>query len=352
MSQRALLLNDTEDVYHWGCYGTSHAVKKEIEKRGLTLVDTIPVYDVHQLAWFPHTVNEFSDYENFINRLPEISKKINACDVVFVNGEGTLHHFSGYPKALLYLIYASKTFFNKKVILINHSCFPSTDDVETIDFYKKAYQCCDFIAAREKRSVAIIKRQLDMPCHLAFDSLPLTAKAVESLISRPIAEKYICISGAVNYKHERSAVIAKIIKFHYPGHRYIYLAGSKEEGIHHEEPIVYESLKKHLPHIEMYEAKSFHEWLSVIKNAKMLISGRYHYTIGAMCTGTPTVYFPSNTPKIDAIAEEYRLPKPVISSSEIKFKLKFFAAITWARIRKWHNLTDALCKSASNNYHW
>lgn len=130
------------------------------------------------------------------------------------------------------------------------------------------------------------------------------------------------------------------------------MAGSKEEGIHHEEPIVYESLKKYIPDIEMYGAKNFTEWLSVIKHAKILISGRYHYTIGAMCTGTPTVYFPSNTPKIDAIAEEYNLPKPVVSESDTKFKIKFFMAIAWAKIRKWHNLTDNLCQSASKNYYW
>lgn len=104
--------------------------------------------------------------------------------------------------------------------------------------------------------------------------------------------------------------------------------------------------------IEMYEAKTFEEWLSVIKNAKILISGRYHYTIGAMCTGTPTVYFPSNTPKIDAIAEEYGLPKPVVSENDKKFKLKFYMAIAWAKLRRWHNLCDKLCKSAEKNYNW
>ncbi|THD29912.1 polysaccharide pyruvyl transferase family protein [Pantoea sp. R102] len=352
MLQRALLINDTEDVYHWGCYGTSHAVKEKIKKNGMKLVDTIPVYDVHNLRWFPNYANEFSDKANFVEKLPEIAIKIDNCDVVIINGEGTIHHFSGYPKALLFLIYSAKTFFNKKVILINHSCFPSTEDSETINFYKKAYACCDYIAAREKRSVATITNELRMPCTLAFDSLPLTAKSVENKLYKPISEKYVCISGAVNYKHERSGMIAKIIQNHFPNHRYIYLAGSKEEGIHHEEPIVYESLKKHMHNIEMYEAKTFEEWLSVIKNAKILISGRYHYTIGAMCTGTPTVYFPSNTPKIDAIAEEYGLPKPVVSKNDKKFKLKFYMAIAWAKLRRWHNLCDKLCKSAEKNYNW
>lgn len=137
---------------------------------------------------------------------------MESCETIVVNGEGTIHHFSGYPKALLFLIYAAKTFFNKKVVLINHSCFPSTEDSDTLEFYKKAYQCCDYVAAREKRSVATIQKQLATPCNLAFDSLPLTAKSVEKSLYKPIEGKYVCISGAVNYKHGRSKVIAKIIK--------------------------------------------------------------------------------------------------------------------------------------------
>lgn len=352
MTNRVLLINDTEDVYHWGCYGTSHALKTQLTNQQLKIVDTIPVYDVHNLAWYPNHVSEFGGKENFISRFPELSEKMQNCDRIVVNGEGTIHHFSGYPKALLYLIYAGKEYFGKNISLINHSCFPSTDDKDTLDFYRKAYQCCDYIAAREKRSVNTIKEKLGMPCELAFDSLPLAAKEIEKSVGRVINENYICISGAVNYKHHRSEMIAKLILKLYPNHRYIYLAGSKKEGIHHEEPIVYESLKKYMPTIEMYGATSFEEWISIIKYSKILISGRYHYTIGAMCTGTPTVFFPSNTPKIDAIAEEYKLPRPVSSENDRKFKIKLYLALKWAGIRRWKNLTAILAISASNNYKW
>gem|GEM_PF-4684297 len=162
----------------------------------------------------------------------------------------------------------------------------------------------------------------------------------------------MCVSGAVNYKHDRSKIIANRLLKEYPGHKFIYLAGSKEEGIHHEEPIVYESLKKYIPELTMFGAESFEQWLSVIKYAALLVSGRYHYTIGAMCTGTPTVYFPSNTPKIDAIAEEYNLPKPVTSDNDLKFRIKIFFAIKNAKRRKWINLGEQLCQSASENYNW
>lgn len=352
MSEKVLLINDTEDVYHWGCYGTSHAIKQQLIEKGLQLTATVPVYDVHKLSYYALNTNEYGTKETFCERLPEIAAKMEACDLIIVNGEGTIHDFSGYARALLFLIYAGKTFFGKKVNLINHSCFPNSDDPEVINFYKNAYEKCDFITAREKRSVENITHQLGVKCSLAFDSLPLTAKRVERNLSRMIPEPYVCVSGAVNYKHHRSEAIAKRLMKEYPGHRFIYLAGSKEEGIHFEEPIVYDSLKQFIPHIEMYGATSFEEWLSIIKHASLLISGRYHYTIGGMCTGTPMVYFPSNTPKIDVIAEEYGLPKPTFSENDFKFKIKLYLALKKAKMRKWKNLTDTLCQSSIKNYKW
>ncbi|WP_213989749.1 polysaccharide pyruvyl transferase family protein [Sodalis sp. dw_96] len=353
MAKTVLLINDTEDVYHWGCYGTSHAIKDKLHEKGAKEILTVSVYEVHNLKNIPNSLLEFGEQNTFITEYPEISQKMKSSDIIVINGEGTIHDFTPYSKALLFLIYAGKTFFNKKTVLINHSCFPNTIDADAISYYKAAYNCCDFIAARETYSVKIINEILNKECFLAFDSLPLTIKSIHyNLNERRFKESYICISGAVNYDFDRSKMVAKRLLKEFPHHKYLFLSGSKEEGIHFEDAIAFESLKEYIPGMELYGATSFSDWVSVIKYADLLISGRYHYTIGALCVGTPTVYFPSNTPKIDAIVKDLKLPKAIYNKSDFIFNLQLIFRIKQAKYRNWKVLLEKLCILADKNYEW
>ena len=55
--------------------------------------------------------------------------------------------------------------------------------------------------------------------------------------------------------------------------------------------------------INIYYARNLDEWLSVIKNAKMLISGRFHHSIAAYTFGVPYKVYDSNTPKTTALRD-------------------------------------------------
>ena len=35
MGQKVFLINDTEDVYHWGCNGTSVQIKEQLTRMGV-----------------------------------------------------------------------------------------------------------------------------------------------------------------------------------------------------------------------------------------------------------------------------------------------------------------------------
>ncbi|AIL64809.1 hypothetical protein NOVO_02070 [Rickettsiales bacterium Ac37b] len=52
---------------------------------------------------------------------------------------------------------------------------------------------------------------------------------------------------------------------------------------------------------EIVEAKSLDEWLNVIEQATMLVSGRFHHSIAAACLKTPFIALNSNTPKIEGM---------------------------------------------------
>lgn len=346
-NKMVVLLNDTMDVYHWGCYGTSHAIREQLRRKGIAHIVPLSVNVIHRLTPVPQSLAEFSTKENFIAHFPPLAKALALCDYVVVNGEGTLHDFKNGPRALLYIMYAAKTWFNKRVYLINHACYPGSQQPEVIDFYKAAYHCCDFVAARESTSQKIIENLLGKPCTRAFDSLPLSILPLcNSLPGNLFKSQYICLSGAVNYDPARSPYIARGLLAKYPGYRFIYLVGSYKEGMNREEPAVFHHLKQYLPTLELYDAKIFANFLSVIQHAELLVSGRYHYFIAALCLATRQIYFPSNTLKIDAVAWDLGLPLAVKTQPAFEQALKNIETAPCV------NYLQPLCQLALNNYGW
>jgi polysaccharide pyruvyl transferase WcaK-like protein len=349
MSKIAFLINDTEEVYHWGCYGTSHAIKKKLKHRGFTDIISLPVNAVHKLGGIPTTVKDFGTKEEFINNFGPIARAIEYSSAVIINGEGTIHDFASGPRALLFFMYVSKHFFKKKVILINHSCYPNSGNKDVIDFYHAGYHSCDYVATRESLSSLNVSIILGKENNQAFDSLPLSIYDVTqglSTLPNIINEKYICISGAVNYDFSKTEFVINELKINYPDHKFIYLVGSKKEGMNSEEPAVIDHLLKFMPDLIIFNALTFENWLSIIKHADLLISGRYHYSIAALCFTTPMIYFSSNTPKIEAISWDLQLPTVVIDEVDFSARLKELPNM------KWESKLIQLCKLAEKNYSW
>lgn len=352
MDKSVLLLNDTEDVYHWGCYGTSKAIKDQLIQKGVTGIDCMTVVQTHMFLNVPTRLTNSGGKEYFERNYPEIKDKLDKCSTVVINGEGTIHGFGNAPRMLLYLAYASKHFYGKKVILINHSCYPKSLRSNVINFYKAAYSSCDYVAARESRSARIIENKLGIKCIRSFDNLPITIRSVFDQIPQPIVEKpYICISGAVNYSTAKSPIIARQLLRMFPHHNYVYLIGSKT-GANSEEPRVYESLKKYIPNIELFDAKSFLEWLSIIKHSELLLSGRFHYTIAALCLGTRAISFRSNTPKINSVVKDLNLPAVIPKRPSFLFESMLCYQLKRSNIYNPPDIMSYLCSLAQKNYDW
>lgn len=350
---RVLLLNDTENVYHWGCYGTSRAIKDQICSKGATEIDSFPVTETHLLSQVPERTADFADRRWFCATYPELADRLDRCDAVVINGEGTLHGYKNGPRALLYLAYASKHFFGKRVFLINHSCYPKSRRPRVIDYYRAAYSSCDYVAAREGRSTLIIERTLGVKCVTAFDSLPLSIQTVDKDIPPPpVTSPYICLSGAVNYKPGLSPIIARRLHDQFPGKACVYLANSRGEDTDAHDRQAYESLQTDIPDLQWLQATSFLDWLSVIKHSAFLLSGRFHYTIAALCLGTPVICFRSNTPKISAILEDLHLPGVIPRGPRLLFSIALGHRLR--RIEKFPrpNLLEICCSLAELNFDW
>jgi hypothetical protein len=157
----------------------------------------------------------------------------------------------------------------------------------------------------------------------------------------------------VNYRIARSPVIARRLRHAFPHHNYVYLTGSPKNGIHPDEPRVYESLQKVLPGLQVFEAASFTDWLSIIKHADLLLSGRFHYSIAALCLETPAICFKSNTPKLNGVMRDLRLRRVIPRSPSLLFSWALWYQLRQSkRTNCRRSFLDACCRLAQRNFEW
>lgn len=346
---KAILLNDTHDGYHWGCYGTSQAIRNQIEANDIDLTDVLTVFFSAHALNVPKRFLK-PELDIFIDSNRQEFKRIKKADIVIINGEGTIHGFFNAPKALLAMMYVCKHVFNQKVYVINHSCYLESNDKYVLYYYKKGYQSCDFIAVREQRSFDIVKNTLSCDPVLAFDSMPILIRQMKDSLPAYKGKQYICISGGCSYKNKINKHFARYLKSVFPDFKYVFLTGSMKGVCDDFDIDIYCDIKNHLPEMELVNAQSFEEFLSTIKHADYLISGRYHYTIAAMALSVPFIAFESNTPKITAISEMFSLEKPISFNSVRIAKLKLLFRMKSLKNTRAKNILDKMCDLALNNY--
>lgn len=308
-------LNDTSAWYHWGCTGTSTAIKEAIGRRGHDVV-SVPIDALHRCKGLPKTLADFDDPEFFKTFFKEniaVTKPILESDLVLINGEGSLHHLNPLPITLLYLAYAAKQFVKKPVQIVNHSCYPDGDRVDPKSqasiIYRGVYRVLDYIAIREHKSQEAMRSIGIEDTTLAFDSLPLYIR--DHPLPRVERGSTIVLAGSVAWKAQGLAALADYIRaMAMEGFTIQLLTGAADFQAKDDVEFVV-ALKKQLKegwsHVN---ATSMEEWLTTIASAALLLSGRFHYTIAACMLDTPSIVLGSNTPKNAALAEMAHLPPP------------------------------------------
>src|ERR1700722_3555873 len=137
--QKVVLFNDTSAWYHWGCTGTSTALKEHIQKLGFEL-EAFPITLTYSLREVP-PFEEFDSperFERFQEANKEVLEQIQSSAAVVITGEGTIHELRIGPRNLLYLAHVSKKFLGKHVEIINHSAYPKDDPVFAADFWRNS----------------------------------------------------------------------------------------------------------------------------------------------------------------------------------------------------------------------
>lgn len=314
---KALLLNDTTSWYHWGCTGTSLAIREQIKAKGYDLAAT-PIRCLYQSRPAPPTLQDFDRdpfFEEFVKANALLMRQIVEADRIVVNGEGTLHGLSENVRVILYLAYVACQRLGKPVQIINHSCYP--EDAPTISdpvangLYRKVYTTLEYAAFREHVSHGLMAR-LGVEGTLAFDSLPLTAKRLIGQMPKR-EPKRLVIAGSASADDAAAAAFAEYARWAAGAGWSVTLLGGARAFPALDERNFLQALARHgLPAgTELVMAPTLEAWMAEIARAGMVTTGRFHHSIAAFSLDAPFVAATSNTAKTNAIMQLLERPEPV-----------------------------------------
>lgn len=316
----ALLIADTNFWYHWGCSCTSLGLHEGLRTR-FDRIYTLSLARLTSGCPTPSTLNDLDSevfYTNFRNESPDIIQAMQENEYIVINGEGSIHGASPLTLLLLYLAYIAKTRLGKKVAIINHSCHPGELALpcgnSTSNYYKKVYTALDLSVTRESISHKAVN-SFGGKNLLGFDSLPIFIKNHKQDIKTKKRETLI-IGGSVSWSHEMVDCFANIAKWAFKqGLNITILSGAKallaSDEVGFVEQIVKTLSHKKVPHALHFPISEI-EWLEAIGTAKLVISGRFHYSIAAAFLRTPFLVTESNTSKIIGLLHELNLNKDLI----------------------------------------
>lgn len=305
---RTLLINDTSYWYHWGCSCTSLAIRERLRAQGRAVCG-LPIDRLTGLQPLPVNREQLSDaafFERFQRTNAGLCALIAEADEVIINGEGSLHGTTHTSLSLLYLAWIARRYFDRPTRIINHSCYPTGSARVTgnavEDFYRQVYQSLDAVVVREPVSAALLEK-LGIRVTTAFDCLPLYAEAHSDTIERNDSGQLLMAGSVVAGPAMVEACAQLAVAAGQAGLRPAFLFGANANLAADDREFA--RLLTHATGgaIELCHATSESAWLSAIASAKLLVSGRFHYSIAAACLGTPFIALDSNTPKMDGLMQ-------------------------------------------------
>lgn len=310
---RAILINDTERWYHWGCTATSRGLKALIAKRH-ELVDSLPIERCTQLAQPPAGPPQFVEpgfFERHAAANPEVYGALAEADLVVVNGEGTLHGVRRTVGCLLYLLWAAKRHLGKTVWLVNHSAYPDDARIpprpEVGSFYARVYRELDHVAVREPLSCGLL-RGLGIEAVQSADCLPLT---FAGLPPAPAPAGHVAVAGAAEFPEAMLPRLAEVLRPLTEAGEALVLPLGAAASPAADEARFAERLKALLPELAIRQCDSLEAWRDCLGGARLLVSGRFHHSLAAYCCGTPFVALETHTPKLAGLCRQLDLPEPI-----------------------------------------
>jgi polysaccharide pyruvyl transferase WcaK-like protein len=279
----AVLLNDTSYENHHGCSIVVDNIKENLRQKDIKLLATNPIGKNWQ-------------------KNVDFMKALEACDIVLVNAEGTIHHNSTYGLNLLKIVDAVQ----KKPTVLMNMTYQSNSNlyVSLIKQFSKVY-VRESISQDELYQAGIEADVVpDMTFYRTYPTVKERTDEIFVTDSHDIkkSEQLYVLAQKMNWKFfpilspfTKVATlkgISKSIKYGF-FQRY----GS---AISHFLPIKYAYMR----YTNVLDECTY---LSQMRSAKCLITARFHALCFAIQTQTPFIALSSNTHKVEGLLKDIGL---------------------------------------------
>lgn len=311
MNKDCVFFNDTTSQLNWGCHSTTFFTKQKLKKLNFNIR-------------FNMTLHESLDINNINNLVNNIKK--NSIKYIFINGEGSLYEqYNIKGKNMIKFILMLKD-IKCNIYLVN-SAF-DLQSISNINIFKQCITSNLNIYLREPISINNFNKYYNN-CNVIFqpDFLYLISNEknkytnTDFLNNNKLKKKeYIVIGGNSNYyRNDRkpydaiNTYINMINLIKRNTNKKLILYASSQEEVDWLQKIANKT------NIKYFNVNNT-DWkcaFTLLSNAYLSISGRYHPTIMSLIGSIPSLMFSANHCKMNGVNEMFTQNLKVINSHDI-----------------------------------
>ena len=304
--KKYLLIGDHRTCENYGSIATSDQLIELMMPRRLTI---IPITRMDQdYDFLPLNFSEFDDFAQTVkkgNVLQKEKRAIDNCDNVVINLEGALtHHTNAYrvggkyrarTRYMLFLAYYSAKYCNKEVSLVNHVVDPGNLSAEEMikNVYPLVERCWvrDLMSKKNLENLGINFAEFVPDALYKFDHQEKFFKKRE----------YICIGDTATLGNVEWNIIDfysdLISRLKNKNQKIIFVDGNMWKTTEIIEKLC-SKLDVKWVHVDN---TNWRDLAKIFKNSKISFSGRWHSSILATISGTPSVLFGTDSHKTKAL---------------------------------------------------
>lgn len=275
----AVLLNDTSYENHHGCSIVIKNIEHNLLQRDIELIATNPIG------------KNWKKNRNFL-------KALEVCDIVLVNGEGTIHHNSPYGLSLLEIVDAT----NKPCVLMNMTYQGNSDEyIELIRKFTKVYvresMSHNELVQKGIDAMIVPDMTFDSSYQISYqrdtniyitDSHDIRLSETLYNIAKEMHIKFLPILAPYK-KWSSFKGFVKKIKYSFFMHMGNYISK------------VFPSKYSYARYINVCKEDIF---VDKVSHCSLLITARFHALCIAIQTCTPFIVLKSNTHKIEGLLDD------------------------------------------------
>ncbi|MEZ9158454.1 polysaccharide pyruvyl transferase family protein [Vibrio lentus] len=297
---KAVLLNDTSHESHHGCEVVVENIIEQLTRNDIEVIATNPV----GLNW--------RDNELFMNA-------INDCDIVIVNGEGTIHHSQKRAKELTDIAPYVKDELGKSVVLINSTFQDNNNDIIEAARHFDLIFVRESLSQRELESYNI--RATVVPDMTFFSDFDLKEKKIDENTYAITDSVYLELSEEM-YRFSIDKGLEYLPALTHPNHERSgdsYLKIFKYKLFHLIKKVLqrYNYPMNHYTERQLFYTENYRSYIGKIANLDGIICGRYHSLCFSLKTMTPFYALESNSHKVPGMLEDIGIIERRVSANNL-----------------------------------